>query len=270
MLDELGFEEKEIEAFFQNAPYGGDLIAYIANSPISASKLKRALTIIRKEMINEITPLLSNFLSNQQALANQNFINQLAESNDDAFFILVGTFRDRIIENINPQNDNFNQINLQLNVERIVGYFNSEIQQYLCCACACLLSGLPKPAIANLEMVFIKLIETLNLHEAADEMLLLEGEKIKASKISKNANKKRHAKTNMIKAFAIKRYEESTFPSVRNASQRLAKEVMDYAENNPDLKKMEGTDKKFTCPFQTADTIERWIGKHKRLQTEKS
>jgi hypothetical protein len=45
---------------------------------------------------------------------------------------------------------------------------------------------------------------------------------------------------------------------------------MNYAENNPDLKQMEDTDKKFTCPFQTADTIERWIGKHKKLQSAKN
>jgi hypothetical protein len=61
-----------------------------------------------------------------------------------------------------------------------------------------------------------------------------------------------------------------SFPSVRNASQRLTKEIMNYAENNPDLKQMEDTDKKFTCPFQTADTIERWIGKHKKLQSAKN
>jgi hypothetical protein len=45
---------------------------------------------------------------------------------------------------------------------------------------------------------------------------------------------------------------------------------MNYAENNPDLKQMEGTNKKFTYPFQTADTIERWIGKHKKLQSAKN
>jgi hypothetical protein len=65
-------------------------------------------------------------------------------------------------------------------------------------------------------------------------------------------------------------WNRRSFPNVRNASQRLAKEIMNYAENNPDLKQMEGTNKKFTYPFQTADTIERWIGKHKKLQSAKN
>ncbi|MBA6342453.1 hypothetical protein H4J59_15780 [Colwellia sp. MB02u-10] len=41
----------------------------------------------------------------------------------------------------------------------------------------------------------------------------------------------------MKKTFAIKRYKKSSFPSIRNAYQKLDKEIMDYAENNPDLKK---------------------------------
>jgi hypothetical protein len=144
---------------------------------------------------------------------------------------------------------------IQMNYQTAANYLRHSI--------SCFLMGLTN---AGKNLLKLSILEVINSEKFLGSINQQAIESEGAKKRSKVANKKRHAKTNLIKAYALKLYDEGDFPSVRNAAQQLAPIIMDYAENDEELKAMEGTDKKFNCIFQAADTIERWIGKSNRAK----
>lgn len=129
-------------------------------------------------------------------------------------------------------------------------------------AIECIGAGIPQAVLPNMESILKNVLNS----DSHDRVLLRATEIIIKRDNSRKANTKRHTKNHMIKAFAIKLYKENKFPSVRNAAQQITEQVMDYAHNSVELKNIDGTDKKFTSPFQAADTIERWLGAFKKEQ----
>jgi hypothetical protein len=92
----------------------------------------------------------------------------------------------------------------------------------------------------------------------------IEIENKKGTKDSLKSNDLKHAKIRKIKDFAIKLYLERAYPSVKNCSENIAEEVMEYALK-PEIKKLPGKDKTFKISTLPR-TIERWIGEYKKKQ----
>jgi len=280
MLEELGFTEEELDKLGkallklseeslkdgQIMKTDEEMFLLFAKLPISTSKIKSAVSKIRVKAVTFAANILTELLLTNLPKENEQFIQQL-HNGDDAAFLKILQFIKAEFFNFIPQNSNKER--RDISVEQISKFFNSEIKQYICLAAACILSGVPSAANANIEMAFIKLFQLFKIYEATDKVLHIEGELKRASDVSKRANNKRHTKNHMIRIFAIELYEERNFPSVKNASQQIAEQVMNYAHNDKELNDMEGTNKRFTSPFQAAETIERWLGAFKKEQKAK-
>jgi hypothetical protein len=86
----------------------------------------------------------------------------------------------------------------------------------------------------------------------------------KSKEDSQRNNDIKHAQIRKIKEFAIKLYLERSYPSVKNCSENIAEEVMEYALK-PEIKKLPGKNKTFKISTLPR-TIERWIGEYKKKQ----
>lgn len=243
-----------------------EIFLAFAKLPINTSKIKSAVSKARVEAVAFTTDIFKEILLSNLPEENSNLVKQLHNGNEVAFLKILQLLKTELISLSLPKN---NKERKEIPIKYIANFFNPEIKQYICLAAACILSGVPNAANANIEMAFIKLFQLFKIHEMTDKILHIEGELKRASDTSKKANKIRHTKNHMIKAFTIKLYEEKKFSSVRNAAQQLAAQVMNYAHNSVELKNIAGKDKKFTSPFQAADTIERWLGEFTRAQKNK-
>lgn len=286
MIEELGITTKDFEQLTKDILSSKDLVKTLAESPISIIKIKALFSENRDYVIYYMTSCLSEVLLENYSLNDSALINKFHEADDEIFKELITLTRHAIVELITPENsdvikghiDSFrygldtarskkkrvNKPKLKLTMERIFSLCNEETKHYLCLAAACVLSGIPNAASANIEIAIIQIFKELKLFKAIDAILLHKGGIERAAEISQKGNKVKHAKNRLIKAHAIKLYENGNFPSVRNASQKLAPKIMDYAKNADELQNLEGAVGRFNCPFQTADTIERWIGAYKK------
>ena len=277
MLEELGLTEEEFEklgnACFklsEESVKDGQIIRTddemflaLAKLPISISKIKFAASKIRVKAVSFVTNILKEILLTNLPEENSELVKQLHNGDQTAFLVILHLVKTELIASFLPK------LGKDISTEHLAKFFNPEVKQYICLAAACILSGVPSAANANIEMAFVKLFQLFKIYEMTDKVLHKEGELKRASDTSKKANKTRHAKNNMIRAHAIKLYEQGSFPSVRNAARKLAPVIMEYAENAEELKDIEGTDKRFDCIIQTADTIERWLGTFKKEQKAK-
>ena len=269
-LEKIGVTEEFFEEVRQKAENGEDPVLVLARSNIDISEIKSIISEVRVEAVKFIVSFLSEFLSKHLSKTDKELIQKLDNGDDDAFKKLIQIFKEEFSKNklISEQKEH-KAPKFEFTVDHIFNFFNEDVKNYLCRAAACALLEVPKAAEANMEMAMLKTFEVFNMHRATDEVIKKKGELKRASEVSKKANKTRHAKNNMIRAHAIKLYDEGNFPSARNAARKLAPIIMDYAVNSEELKAIEGTDKRFDCLIQTADTIERWIGAHKKAKKQK-
>lgn len=91
----------------------------------------------------------------------------------------------------------------------------------------------------------------------------------KSKQDSKKSNDVRHAKNRKMKEYVISLYLKSSNPSVKNFSEQIAEQVMDYAKNSEELKKLPGKNKSYTI-FSAARAAERIIGEYNKEQKIKS
>ena len=277
MFEKFGITNEELELLcnsfnqlFEESVKDGQLIKTedemflaFAKLPINTSKIKSVVSKIRIKAVSLTAEIFNEILLYKLPEQNSDFVKQLHDVDEAAFIKILQLLKTELISlNIIKNNEDRKEIP----ITHVASLFNPEIKQYICLAAASTLSGIPNAANANIEMAFIKTFELFKVYEMTDKVLHLEGGVKRATDTSKKANKIRHAKTHMIEEFAIKLYKEGNFKSVRNASQQITKQVMDYAHNSEELKNINGTDKKFTNPFQAADTIERWIGRYEKKQ----
>jgi hypothetical protein len=281
MLEEIGISNDELSVFMEAFNELGDKIQdknsnitedefYLAFAklPIETVKLKKLGVNIRSKASLFIADFFRDVFLTNPPKSKSSLISKLHTSDDDAFLDILKRVKQALMEMV-PE-DKKNELK-EFSIERLALLFNTEVKRYICLATACILSDIPNAAYANINMALTKLAQSLKLFEATDHVIQKEGEIKRAKDASKKSNLKRHAKSNLVRDYAISLYEQGKFSSVRNASQRIAHKVMDYAHNDIALRKMEGTDKRFTDVFAAADTIERWIGKHKKvLETTKS
>jgi len=93
----------------------------------------------------------------------------------------------------------------------------------------------------------------------------IEIENKKGTKDSLKSNDIKHAKIRKIKELTIKLYLERSYPSVKNCAENIAEEVMVYAHNSEEIKKLPGKEKTFKLSTLPR-SIERWIGEYKKKQ----
>ena len=249
-----------------------DDVDVIAKNPLGIDGYIKFKEVVRQYTISTIHQRISNEPIIQNYIESQKSQHSL-EAEITKFKHKLSLLKEQFDPELHSMNEILNfekeinaldsEVTLQIKPSKLIKEI--EFVKTILSAAECESLGLNHASIACLELGMNDIFNS----EEDNKKLFKANEIASKAKSSLLANKKRHAKNNKIKEHAIELYNASTFPSVRNAAQKLAPIIMNYAENDPDLKKMDGTDKKFTCPFQTADTLERWIGKHKRLQAAK-
>jgi hypothetical protein len=127
-------------------------------------------------------------------------------------------------------------------------------------------TGLNNTAHALISHAIQKLMfEDEDFYEVLNKAKKLEIVRKKGQKDSKKSNDIKHAKIRKIKEFAIKLYLMGSYPSVKNCSENIAEQVLNYAHNSEEIQKLPGKEirlKANTLPR----TIERWIGQYNKEQ----
>lgn len=244
-----------------------DDVNVIAKNPLGIDGYIKFKEVVRQHTISTIHERISNEPIIQNYVESQKSQNSLEEE--------ITNFKHKsslLKEQFDPKLHSMTEI---LNLEKEANTLDAEVSvlikqskliqeiefvKTILVASECESLGLNHASIACLELGMNDIFNS----EEDNKKLFKANEIASKTKNSLLANKKRHAKNNKIKEYAIELYNASTFPSVRNAAQNLAPIIMNYAQNNPDLKQLEGKDKYFTNEYSAADCIERWIGNYKK------
>lgn len=112
------------------------------------------------------------------------------------------------------------------------------------------------------------MFEDQDFYEVLNQAKEIEVIRNKSQQDSKKSNDVRHAKNRKMKEYIISLYLKTSNPSVKNFSEQIAEQVMDYAKNSEEMKKLPGKNKSYTI-FSAARAAERIIGEYNKEQKNK-
>lgn len=275
-MQELGITKKDLILISEKIRAGNDPALAIAASSIDIDKLQELLSKFRTKLSCFIANILHDFFksnSNKKSIEiAKRLENGDLEEFGKIFKNLILYIHEQVKYDETIYSKDVHQFFVWLNDEGsnvIIDEMNDNIRNYISQGLACIAMEFSNSAIANIEMALILSFNKIKAQKITNSILIKQGEIKRGKEASKRSNQKRHAKTKLIKQFAINLYLQGNYPSVRNAAQRIAQEVMNYAHYDEKLKAMEGTDKKFTDHFAAADTIERWLGEYRKKHNKR-